>query len=81
MEEGYKQESMLSPDGTMPDSSIVSRNRANEADLIFQTEGQKKAALELVREGKAKDLSEAWTKMRDDSISDPVNDAWANKNK
>ncbi len=71
--EEYKQSSMLTSDGTKPDSSIVSRNMDNEADLIFQTEEQKKIALDLIKEGEATDLRDAWTKMRADAINDPVN--------
>lgn len=77
--EEYKQSSMLTSDGTKPDSSIVSRNMDNEADLIFQTEEQKKIALDLIKEGEATDLRDAWSKMRADAMDSPVNDAYKRK--
>jgi len=77
----YKQESMLSSDGTKPDGSIVSRNLYEELDLALKTPEQKTRALDIIQSGAAKTVSEATKIMWDEDATNPVNDAWANKNK
>jgi hypothetical protein len=77
--EEYKQESMLTPDGTKPDSSVVSRNLQAETDVLLNTPEQKARALDIIRSGKAKTVSEAKKIMWDEDATNPVNDAWANK--
>ena len=69
-------DSLLSPDGTMPDSSVVTRIRQAEADVVFQTQGQKDRAIELIKAGDAKTIDEAYKIMREEASENPSNDAY-----